>query len=64
VNNQRTANSFFAQWRLKCFYDSLFQGSNLVLPMNICAKNPLFFQTPKSWWSLSMTSKRDEEQGI
>ena len=37
---QRTANIGFAKWRVKCFYDSLVQGSSLVFQMNICAENP------------------------
>ena len=36
----RTANIGFAKWRVKCFYDSLVQGSSLVFQMNICAENP------------------------
>jgi len=39
-NKQRTANIGFAKWRVKCFYDSLVQGSSSVFQMNICAKNP------------------------
>ena len=37
---QRTANIGFAKWRVKCFYDSLVQGSSSVFQMNICAENP------------------------
>ena len=37
---QRTANIGFAKWRVKCFYDSLVQGSSSVFQMNIRAKNP------------------------
>ncbi|MCZ2130729.1 MAG: hypothetical protein LC109_10735 [Bacteroidia bacterium] len=36
----RTANIGFAKWRVKCFYDSLAQGSSSVFQMNICAENP------------------------
>jgi len=36
----RSANIGFAKWRVKCFYDSLVQGSSLVFQMNICAENP------------------------
>ena len=36
----RTANIGFAKWRVKCFYDSLVQGSSSVFQMNICAENP------------------------
>ncbi|MBS1572024.1 MAG: hypothetical protein JST62_06495, partial [Bacteroidetes bacterium] len=36
----RTANIGFAKWRVKCFYDSLMQGSSSVFQMNICAENP------------------------
>ena len=36
----RLPNSGFAKWRVKCFYDSLVQGSSLVYQLNICAKNP------------------------
>lgn len=36
----RTDNTGFAKWRVKCFYDSLVQGSSLVILMNICADNP------------------------
>ena len=34
----RSANIGFAKWRVKCFYDSLVQGSSLVFQMNICAE--------------------------
>jgi hypothetical protein len=43
----RTANRRLAQWRVKCFYDSLVQSSSFVLLMNICAKNPPLRQAPK-----------------
>lgn len=36
----RSANIGFAKWRVKCFYDSLVQGSSSVFQMNICAENP------------------------
>lgn len=36
----RTANIGFAKWRVKCFYDSLVQGSSSVFQLNICAENP------------------------
>jgi hypothetical protein len=36
----RSANIGFAKWRVKCFYDSLVQGSGSVFQMNICAENP------------------------
>jgi hypothetical protein len=36
----RRHNIGFAKWRVKCFYDSLVQGSSLVFQMNICAENP------------------------
>jgi hypothetical protein len=36
----RTDNSSLAKWRVKCFYDSLVQGSSTVLRLNFCAKNP------------------------
>jgi hypothetical protein len=36
----RSANIGFAKWRVKCFYDSLVQGSSSVFQMNICAEIP------------------------
>jgi len=36
----RTANIGFAKWRLTCFYDSLVQGSTVVLLMNFSANIP------------------------
>ena len=40
VKEGRRHNIGFAKWRVKCFYDSLVQGTSLVFQMNICAKNP------------------------
>jgi hypothetical protein len=42
-------NRRLAQWRVKCFYDSLVKGSSFVLLMNICAKNPPLRQAPKRY---------------
>jgi len=42
----RTDNRRLAQWRVTCFYESLVQGSSLVLLMNICTKNPPLRQAP------------------
>ena len=42
-------NRRLAQWRVKCFYDSLVQGSNFVLLMNICAENPPLRQAPNRY---------------
>lgn len=36
----RSANIGFAKWRVKCFYDSLVQGSSSVFQLKICAENP------------------------
>ena len=36
----RRHNIGFAKWRVKCFYDSLVQGSSSVFQLNICAENP------------------------
>jgi hypothetical protein len=36
----RSANIGFAKWRVKCFYDSLVQGSSSVFQMYICAEIP------------------------
>lgn len=36
----RTDNSSYTQLGVKCFYDSLLQGSSLVLLMKFSAKNP------------------------
>ena len=33
-------NIGFAKWRVKCFCDSLVQGSSSVFQLNICARNP------------------------
>lgn len=39
-------NRRLAQWRIKCLYDSLVQGSRFVFQMDICAKNPPLRQAP------------------
>ena len=39
-DRRAAGNSGFAKWRVKCFYDSLVQGSTFGILMNICAKNP------------------------
>jgi len=49
MNKNTTHNRRLAQWRVKCFYDSLVQGSSLVLLMNVCAKNPPLRQAPKRY---------------
>jgi len=36
----RSTNIGFAKWRVKCFYDSLVQGSSSVFQLNFFAKNP------------------------
>ena len=36
----RRHNIGFAKWRVKCFYDSLVQGSNSVFQLKFCAENP------------------------
>jgi len=36
----RTDNTGFAKWRVQYSYDSLVQGSSLVILRNICAENP------------------------
>ena len=36
----RSANIGFAKWRVKCFYDSLVQGSSSVFQLKFCAENP------------------------
>jgi hypothetical protein len=36
----RLPNIGFAKWRVKCFNDSLVQGSISVFQMNSCAENP------------------------
>lgn len=36
----RPHNIGFAKWRVKCFYDSLVQGSSSVFQLNICAGKP------------------------
>ena len=38
--NARTHNIGLAIWRLKCFYETLVQGSTVVILLNFCAKNP------------------------
>lgn len=39
TERRAACNIGFAKWRVKCFYDSLVQGSSLVFQMNICASN-------------------------
>jgi hypothetical protein len=46
---QRPANIGFAYWRIKCFYDSLVQGSSSVFQLNNCAKNPPLRKTEKRY---------------
>ena len=36
----RSDNTVFAKWRVKCFYDSLLQGSSSVFQMKFCGENP------------------------
>jgi hypothetical protein len=38
--NARTHNIGLAIWGLKCFYETLVQGSTVVILLNFCAKNP------------------------
>ena len=38
----------FAKWRLTCFYDSLVQGSTVVLLMNFSANIPPLRKAPKT----------------
>ncbi len=45
----RTANMGFAKWRVKCFYDSLVQGSSSVFQLNICAENPPLRKAENRW---------------
>jgi hypothetical protein len=42
-------NRRLAQWRVKCFYDSLVQGSSFVHSMKFSAENPLLRQAPKRY---------------
>jgi len=43
---QRPANIGLAIWRLKCFYETLVQGSTAVILLNFCAKIPRLRQYP------------------
>jgi len=45
----RLPNIGFAKWRVKCFYDSLVQGSSSVFQMNICAENPPLRKAENRW---------------
>jgi hypothetical protein len=45
----RRHNIGFAKWRVKCFYDSLVQGSSLVFQMNIRAENPPLRKARNRW---------------
>jgi len=49
MTRRPAGNRRLAQWRVKCFYDSLVKGSSFVLLMNICAKNPPLRQAPKRY---------------
>jgi len=40
-------NIGLAIWRLKCFYQTLVQGSAVVILLNFCAKNPPHRQAEK-----------------
>jgi hypothetical protein len=57
---QRTANIGFAKWRVKCFYDSLVQGSTFGILMNICAKNPPLRKAENRWAQAVDSQKRDD----
>jgi hypothetical protein len=48
----RRHNIGFAKWRVKCFYDSLVQGSSFVFQMNICAENPPLRKAENRWWQV------------
>ena len=45
-------NIGLAIWRLKCFYETIVQGSTAVILLNFCAKNPPHRQAEKRWRSL------------
>ena len=57
----RTANIGFAKWRVKCFYDSLVQGSSSVFQMNICAENPPLRKAENRCASVSSDRKPKEK---
>ena len=57
-------NRRLAQWRVKCFYDSLVKGSSFVLLMNICAKNPPLRQAPKRYGQVLSTTLRQVQNII
>ena len=49
-------NRRLAQWRVKCFYDSLVQSSSFVLLMNICSNNPPLRQAPNRYLPFKKTT--------
>ena len=47
-------NIIFAKAGVKCFYESLVQGSSSVFQMNIYAENPPLRKAENRWWSLKL----------
>jgi hypothetical protein len=49
INRKTTANIGLAIWRLKCFFETLVQGSTAVILLNFSAKNPPHRQAEKRY---------------
>ena len=54
-------NSTYPKGGVSCFADSFVVAESSVLRMKFSGKNPALRVAAKRYWSLSTTSKRDED---
>ena len=52
-------NIIFAKAGVKCFYESLVQGSSSVFQMNICAENPRLRKYAKRWQTVDQKNAKN-----
>ena len=50
TEGRAACNIGFAKWRVKCFSDSLVQGSSSVFQLKFCAENPPLRKAENRWW--------------